>query len=93
MDCLKYFSLSSRSVKGLHLNVVFHNKGGLGLIISLLLGRYLPWLVGMTREDVKRLYPYVEKNVYSLLREMGYLHIQATKPDTVGKELSIITYV
>lgn len=53
-------------------------------MISLLLGRYLPFLVGMTREDVRRLYPYFEKNVYEMLRESGYLHIQATKPDTAG---------
>ncbi|CAI9567723.1 unnamed protein product [Staurois parvus] len=80
--------MKPESIKGLHLNVVFISKGGFGMLISLLLGRYLPWLVGMTREDVKRLYPYFEKNVYAILRESGYLHIQATKPDTVGSALN-----
>lgn len=80
--------MKPESVKGLHLNMLLVNKGGLGMLISLLLGRYLPWLVGMTSEDVKRVYPYFEKNVYAMLRESGYLHIQATKPDTVGSALN-----
>ncbi|XP_018429510.1 PREDICTED: epoxide hydrolase 1-like [Nanorana parkeri] len=82
------FSFSFRSVKGLHLNVVFLGKGGFKVLISLILGRYLPWLVGLTRQDVKLIYPYFEKNVYAVLRESGYLHIQATKPDTVGSALN-----
>ncbi|MEE6523201.1 hypothetical protein FKM82_021967 [Ascaphus truei] len=77
-----------RSVKGLHLNFIINLKGGLGMLMSLLLGRYVPWLVGLTREDVRRIYPYFEKNVYGILLESGYLHIQATKPDTVGCALN-----
>ncbi|XP_050805987.1 epoxide hydrolase 1-like isoform X2 [Gopherus flavomarginatus] len=77
-----------KSVKGLHLNFVFIISGGLGRLVSLLLGAYVPWLVGLTREDSRRLYPYLEKNVYELLRETGYLHIQATKPDTAGSGLN-----
>ncbi|XP_032626357.1 epoxide hydrolase 1-like isoform X2 [Chelonoidis abingdonii] len=77
-----------KSVKGLHLNFVFVISGGLGRLVSLLLGAYVPWLVGLTREDSRRLYPYLEKNVYELLRETGYLHIQATKPDTAGSGLN-----
>nr|DBA27391.1 TPA: hypothetical protein GDO54_011549 [Pyxicephalus adspersus] len=80
--------MKPESIKGLHLNMVFISTQGLGMLISLILGRYLPWLVGMTREDVRRIYPYFEKNVYALLRESGYLHIQGTKPDTVGSALN-----
>ncbi|XP_068088770.1 epoxide hydrolase 1-like [Hyperolius riggenbachi] len=76
------------SIKGLHLNCVFMTKGGLGMLMSLLLGNYLPWLVGFTREDAKRVFPYFEKNVYAMLRESGYLHIQGSKPDTVGSALN-----
>ncbi|XP_056291455.1 epoxide hydrolase 1 isoform X2 [Pseudoliparis swirei] len=36
------------------------------------------------REDVRRLFPFFEKNVWNILRETGYFHIQATKPDTAG---------
>ncbi|MBN3309326.1 HYEP hydrolase, partial [Amia calva] len=71
-------------VKGLHLNMFPVTKGGMGMLVSLLVGPYLPFLVGFTREDVRRLFPYFEKNVYEMLRESGYLHIQATKPDTAG---------
>lgn len=54
-----------------------------------MLGAYVPWLVGLTREDVHRMYPYIQKNIYDILRETGYLHIQATKPDTAGNETYI----
>ncbi|XP_075454918.1 epoxide hydrolase 1-like isoform X1 [Ascaphus truei] len=80
--------MKPESVKGLHLNLIINLKGGLGMLTSLLLGRYVPWLVGLTREDVRRIYPYFEKNVYGILLESGYLHIQATKPDTVGCALN-----
>uniref|UniRef100_A0A4W4DTQ7 Epoxide hydrolase n=1 Tax=Electrophorus electricus TaxID=8005 RepID=A0A4W4DTQ7_ELEEL len=62
----------------------FPHRASLVTVLSLLIGRYLPFLVGFTREDVHRIYPYMQKNVYELLRESGYLHIQATKPDTAG---------
>ncbi|XP_067115870.1 epoxide hydrolase 1-like [Osmerus mordax] len=71
------------SVKGLHLNMFNVPFGGPAMFLSLLLGSYLPSLVGFSKEDVKRLYP-VEKNFHALLRETGYLHMQATKPDTAG---------
>lgn len=56
-------------------------------LLSLILGPYLPSLVGFTREDVRRLFPFFEKNVWQMLRESGYMHIQATKPDTVGGDM------
>ncbi|KAI4879213.1 hypothetical protein NFI96_023181 [Prochilodus magdalenae] len=71
-------------VKGLHLNMFPVTSGNLVMLLSLLLGSHFPTLVGFSQEDVNRLYPYIEKNVFSMLRETGYLHIQATKPDTVG---------
>ncbi|XP_072527613.1 epoxide hydrolase 1-like [Salminus brasiliensis] len=71
-------------VKGLHLNMFPVTNGNLVVLLSLLLGSYLPALVGFSQEDVKRLYPYMQKNIFSMLRETGYLHIQATKPDTAG---------
>ncbi|XP_078503599.1 epoxide hydrolase 1-like [Lissotriton helveticus] len=80
--------MKPESVKGLHLNFFPMAKGGIRVLFSLLLGAYAPWLVGLTREDARRVFPYFEKNVYSLLRESGYLHIQATKPDTVGCALN-----
>lgn len=66
------------------MNMLAVTRGGLGMLLSLIIGPYLPFLVGFTREDVRRMFPYFEKNVYEILRESGYLHIQATKPDTAG---------
>uniref|UniRef100_A0A3P8U526 Epoxide hydrolase n=1 Tax=Amphiprion percula TaxID=161767 RepID=A0A3P8U526_AMPPE len=70
-------------VKGLHLNMCMSTRG-FKVLLSLMIGPYLPFLVGFSREDVRRLFPFFEKNVYSILRESGYMHIQATKPDTAG---------
>uniref|UniRef100_A0A1W7RHJ6 Epoxide hydrolase n=1 Tax=Agkistrodon contortrix contortrix TaxID=8713 RepID=A0A1W7RHJ6_AGKCO len=72
-----------KSVKGLHVNMVFISKYDLGAMVSLLLGAYVPWLVGLTREDARRMFPFF-KHMYHILRESGYMHIQATKPDTAG---------
>lgn len=57
------------------------------MMLSIMIGRYLPFLVGFSREDVRRLFPYMEKNVWEILKESGYFHIQATKPDTVGGDM------
>ncbi|NXX42229.1 HYEP hydrolase, partial [Tricholaema leucomelas] len=73
-----------QSVKGLHLNVVFLGSPNLRQMLSVMIGAYVPWLVGFTREDVQRMYPFMQKNIYNVLQESGYLHIQATKPDTAG---------
>ncbi|XP_030011801.1 epoxide hydrolase 1 [Sphaeramia orbicularis] len=75
--------MKPQCVKGLHLNM-FLSRRGFKVLLGLMFGRYLPFLVGLTWEDVRRLFPYFEKNVWEILRETGYLHIQATKPDTAG---------
>lgn len=75
--------MSSRCVKGLHVNMIITNRN-FKTLLSLIIGPYLPFLVGFTREDVRRLFPFFEKNVWNILRESGYLHIQATKPDSAG---------
>ncbi|XP_061645443.1 epoxide hydrolase 1 isoform X2 [Phyllopteryx taeniolatus] len=75
--------MKPQCVKGLHLNM-FMMRRGFKVLLSLLVGPYLPFLVGLSREDVRRLFPFFEKNVWTILRESGYLHIQATKPDTMG---------
>uniref|UniRef100_A0A3Q3IJY5 Epoxide hydrolase n=1 Tax=Monopterus albus TaxID=43700 RepID=A0A3Q3IJY5_MONAL len=70
-------------VKGLHLNMCLSRKG-FKVLLSLIIGPYLPFLVGFSREDVRRLFPFFEKNVWNMLKESGYMHIQGTKPDTAG---------
>ncbi|XP_062286199.1 epoxide hydrolase 1 [Scomber scombrus] len=75
--------MKPQCVKGLHLNMLGH-VNGFKVLLSLLIGPYLPFLVGFSKEDVRRLFPFFEKNVWDILRETGYLHIQGTKPDTAG---------
>ncbi|XP_064014857.1 epoxide hydrolase 1-like [Pogoniulus pusillus] len=73
-----------QSVKGLHLNLVFRGSPSLRKILAVMIGAYVPWLVGFTREDAQLMYPFMQKSIYTILQESGYLHIQATKPDTAG---------
>lgn len=53
--------------------------------LTLFLGRHFRGLFGYTERDVELLYPLKEKMFYSIMRESGYMHIQSTKPDTVGE--------
>lgn len=57
------------------------------MISSILLGRRFPKLFGFTDVDVQRLYPATQKMLVETIKESGYMHIQATKPDTVGTDL------
>lgn len=57
------------------------------MFLSILLGRYFPRLFGFTDRDIQRLYPCMEKLVVETVKESGYMHIQSTKPDTVGEDL------
>ncbi|XP_034522490.1 epoxide hydrolase 1 isoform X1 [Ailuropoda melanoleuca] len=72
-------------VKGLHLNMAFVLNPG---TLTFLLGQRFPRLFGYTQRDVELLSPFKEKVFYSLMRESGYMHIQCTKPDTVGCALN-----
>ena len=55
--------------------------------IKFFMGMYFPSLVFDNPEkDYNKIFPFMDK-FYTMLREMGYLHIQATKPDTVGAAL------
>lgn len=56
------------------------------MVLSLLLGRWFPKLFGFTEHDVKRLFPCMQKLVVDGVKETGYMHIQSTKPDTVGEK-------
>lgn len=53
--------------------------------LTLILGRRFGRLFGYTERDMELMYPFKEKFFYKMMRESGYLHIQATKPDTVGE--------
>lgn len=80
--------LEPKTVKGLHVNFAPPSQPGLLVALSIMLGRRFPKLFGFTEVDVERLYPCMEKLVVESIRESGYMHIQATKPDTVGRGLN-----
>ncbi|XP_028295203.1 epoxide hydrolase 1 isoform X1 [Gouania willdenowi] len=80
--------LEPKIVKGLHVNFAPPSKPGLSMVLSLLLGNRFPKLFGFNGVDIQRLYPCMEKQVVEPIKETGYMHIQATKPDTVGRALN-----
>lgn len=51
---------------------------------------YITWILGsiwpsyVAGDNVDRLYPVSDK-IKFFLEEFGYMHLQATKPDTIGK--------
>lgn len=55
------------------------------LFLQFIVGSFVPSLV-LDPADHNKLYPFGEKFLF-LLQESGYMHIQATKPDTVGKPI------
>lgn len=83
--CTNMAQMVPSHVKGLHLNMAFIVNPG---ILTFLLGRRFPRLFGYTQRDIELLFPFKEKVFHSLLRESGYMHIQCTKPDTVGCALN-----
>lgn len=72
-------------ILGVHVNMTAVNTPTSRLLMFL--GSYFPQLI--TNDVVaKRIYPL--RRLFRLLYlETGYMHIQATKPDTVGKYLTI----
>nr|QPN96961.1 juvenile hormone epoxide hydrolase [Macrobrachium rosenbergii] len=73
------------NILGVHLNMVAVNTPGPN--IKLILGAVLPAGIVVAEKDQDKLYPLGDK--FSMIaRETGYLHLQATKPDTVGAALN-----
>ncbi|KAM6218001.1 epoxide hydrolase 1 isoform 2-T2 [Rhynchocyon petersi] len=84
--CTNMAQMVPRHVKGLHLNMAFVLKNQ--YFLTLLLGPRFQGLFGRTQRDIELLYPMKEKILNSVMRESGYMHIQSTKPDTVGCALN-----
>ncbi|XP_040286492.1 epoxide hydrolase 1 [Bufo bufo] len=84
MICTILAQIAPSNVKGLHLNMVFLSSGSLTVVLSIFLGRWFPGLFGFDQEDLRRMFPFVKKFFYHPMKESGYMHIQATKPDTAG---------
>ena len=78
----KFFSPSTDSVLGVHVNMF--QAYTMGRNLKAFLGSVLPAGLVVDEADQHKVYPIGEK-VKLMLQETGYLHIQATKPDTVGR--------
>ena len=85
--CFNRFVFSySRTIKGLHVNFAPPSKPTLPVVLSIMFGRWFPKIFGFTDMDIQNLFPTTEKLVVESIKESGYMHIQATKPDTVGMD-------
>ncbi|KAM4694678.1 epoxide hydrolase 1 [Discoglossus pictus] len=84
MICTNLAQIAPNHVKGLHLNMVSAMGSKLPQLLSILLGQRFPGLFGFQDEDVRRMFPFLKKVFYHIVKESGYMHIQATKPDTAG---------
>lgn len=73
-------------MKGLHSNMCIAQLRFMNYI-KLYVGSYFPSFV-IEPNEVDIVYP-MSKSFSFLLEESGYFHIQATKPDTVGKLIKI----
>ncbi|XP_060535315.1 juvenile hormone epoxide hydrolase 1-like [Cylas formicarius] len=69
------------NVIGVHGNTCFVNSPRYHFILAL--GSYFPSLVFENEAEKFKNSPY-SKTIRFMIEESGYLHIQATKPDTVG---------
>ncbi len=81
----EFFKLYFSSVLGTHLNMVAGNSPSISL--TWFLAAYLPsgWVLE-GKEEEEMVLPF--SDLFSnLLLETGYMHIQATKPDTVGTSI------
>ncbi|OBS60226.1 hypothetical protein A6R68_08653 [Neotoma lepida] len=82
--CTNMAQMVPNHVKGLHLNMAFNSRNVYTL--TPLLGKGFGRFLGYTERDIELLYPFKEKIFHNIMRESGYLHIQATKPDTFSLE-------
>lgn len=78
-------ALFPNKVIGMHSNMCFVNSPL--QFTKTLIGAYFPSLLGIPKNQEAYLYPMSEKFSF-LLEETGYMHLQATKPDTIGKLLN-----
>ena len=78
-------TLFPEQILGVHANMCFVNS-----VLStakLILGSVYPPLIVDNKEQESKLYP-LSTMFSNLVLEMGYMHLQATKPDTVGVGLN-----
>lgn len=71
-----------KSVKGIHVNMAIPEFGRPNVLIKYLIGNIFPSLIYSQPELL------IKKSFFGLfgylMKESGYMHIQSTKPDTIG---------
>lgn len=72
------------NVIGVHSNLCFVNTPLSNL--KLFLGSYFPSLVTSNKEEQEKMFP-VSRTFSFMILESGYMHLQSTKPDTIGKSI------
>ena len=77
-------TLYPEKVRGLHLNMIAVDT--ISANLKLFVASLVPSLV-LEKKDYGKVVPLMDK-LGDLLKETGYMHIQATKPDTVGLALT-----
>ncbi|KAF2886416.1 hypothetical protein ILUMI_19757, partial [Ignelater luminosus] len=77
-------TLYPKNILGVHSNMCVVNTPL--TLIKTFIGSFYPGFV-VSKEYEHKMYPYSEKFMNVIL-ESGYMHIQATKPDTVGVALN-----
>ncbi|XP_017775148.1 PREDICTED: juvenile hormone epoxide hydrolase 1-like [Nicrophorus vespilloides] len=77
-------TLYPRHVRGMHSNMCFVNTPL--SFFKHTAGSFCPSLF-MTEKEVEKNYP-LSKYFYNLMLEFGYMHLQSTKPDTLGVGLT-----
>ena len=74
-------SVCNFSILGVHSNTCFATS--LSSNVKHLIGSFWPTLI-VDEAHVDKMYPLGKLFAY-FMEEFGYMHLQATKPDTVGK--------
>lgn len=72
---------------GLHVNMIVPPKGSLEALIKQIVGNYFPSLIGISQSEYDLFYP-LDKMLIKLVAASGYMHLQATKPDTLAFALN-----
>ncbi|PAA57800.1 hypothetical protein BOX15_Mlig025111g2 [Macrostomum lignano] len=74
-------------VLGFHTNMPMQPFRQPSVIVQMIAGSFLPDGILFSKKDGQKIFPYFEK-LSDIIRESGYMHIQATRPDTIGHALS-----
>uniref|UniRef100_A0A1I8F3I7 Epoxide hydrolase n=1 Tax=Macrostomum lignano TaxID=282301 RepID=A0A1I8F3I7_9PLAT len=68
-------------------SIIGHSFRHPSILLQMVAGSFLPAGVLFDKRDCDKIYPFFGK-LGDLMRESGYFHLQATRPDSVGHALS-----